>query len=149
MRSDGACASPQLSPSPASAQTGPRGWSRSAEASEPCSLGCRHWPAFASCRQWAGRAWVEAGQEGNRGLVKQSPGSPRSVQATRGTLVMGAGPGLVPLSPVFRVSVCSWLSTQHTQAKATQPQTRYLSWQRYLLLARSVFNFQSTQFSCV
>lgn len=31
----------------------------------------------------------------------------------------GPGPGLVPLGPVFRVSVSSWLSTQYTQAKAT------------------------------
>ena len=82
VQSDGACTArpgPQCSPSPASARTGPRGWSRSAEASEPCSLECRHSPAFASCRLWAGRAWAEAGQEENRGLVKKSAGSPRSL----------------------------------------------------------------------
>ena len=112
--SDGACASPQRSPSPASARTGPQGWSHSAEASEPCSLECRHLPAFASCRLWAGRAWAEAGQEENRGLVKKSLRSPRSVQATRGTLFLGGpGPGPVPLCPVFR-AVQLDLHTVHT-----------------------------------
>ena len=49
------------------------------------------------------------------GLVKKSPRSPRSVQATRGTLFLG---GPVPLCPVFR-AVSSWISTQYTQAKAS------------------------------
>ena len=75
VRSEGTCAArprPQRSPSPASARTGPRGWSHSAEASGPCSLECRHSPAFASCRLWAGRAWA-GGKQGSRQEISREP----------------------------------------------------------------------------
>lgn len=58
------------SPSPGSGQTARLGWSRSAEASKPCSLGCHHLPAFSSYHLWAGRAWAGARAEGNMDLSK-------------------------------------------------------------------------------
>ena len=149
MRSEGTCAArpgPQRSPSPASARTGPRGWSRSAEASEPCSLECLHSPAFASCRLWAGRAWVEAGQEENRGLVKKSPGSPRSVQATRGTLFLGRAQGLARCRCLCPVSgSLSPAGSPHCTHKLEPAIQRIITsaGKDSFLLASSVFNFQS------
>ena len=79
-------AQPTGSPSPASARTGPRGWNRSAEASKPCSLECRHWPAFSSCRLWAGRAWAGAGWEETGISSRSHPGAQVTLPGPRGPL---------------------------------------------------------------
>ena len=93
--------------------------------------------------------WAGLGRRKTGVSSRNQPGAPGPCRPPAGPSSWeGTGPGPVPLSvPRVRVSVSSWISTQYTQAEAAIHRIIISAGKDTFLLARSVFNFQSTQFS--